>query len=95
LGIFLTPDSVLAYGETATNIINELSTSHINRASGSDKEAITGDYIKGLFTSYGLTTTVQPFTYQRAVPENNMVWGIALATAFLLCHRKKPANLRK
>jgi len=65
LGIFLTPASVLAYGETAVNIINELSTNHINRASGSDKEAITGDYIESLFTSYGLTTTVQPFTYNR------------------------------
>ena len=32
LGIFLTPASVLAYGETAVDIINELSTNHINRA---------------------------------------------------------------
>jgi hypothetical protein len=28
----------------------------------------------------------------QSVPENNMVWGIALATAFLLCPRKKPAK---
>jgi Zn-dependent M28 family amino/carboxypeptidase len=65
LGIFLTPSSVLAYGTTAASIINELSTNHINRTSGSNQEAITGDYIKNLFTSYGLNTTVQPFTYQR------------------------------
>lgn len=65
LSIFVTPSSVLAYGETATNIIQELSTNHINRFSGSAQEAITGDYIQNLFNGYGLTTSTQPFTYQR------------------------------
>ncbi len=61
------PTLATTFGETGNAIITELSTNpnFIGRQSGSAKERNTADYLEGLFNSYGLMTSVQPFTYQR------------------------------
>lgn len=61
---FVIQEPVLAFGGTATEIIKELSRNHVNRYSGSEQEEVTGEYIESLFNSYGLETSVQPFTYE-------------------------------
>lgn len=52
------------YGETATEIIKELSINHKARMSGTEKEKATAEYLTDLFDSYGLKVSEQPFSYE-------------------------------
>lgn len=64
---FQNPVLAMTFGQTANEIITELSTNpnFIGRQSGSAKEADTANYLEGLFNSYGLTPMLQHFTYER------------------------------